>query len=77
MRRTSNFEGGDGTDARKPAASAVPPLDGAFIPVGKATEAVVLRLRNGFPKIRVRRAAEGGEPTARLYNQRAGEEEPR
>lgn len=45
-----------------------------FVSLGTAAHAVVMRLQGGFPKIRVRRAAEGGEPAARLDDQREGED---
>ncbi|GMB80517.1 hypothetical protein NN6n1_12990 [Shinella zoogloeoides] len=44
----------------------------SFIPLGIAAHAVVLRLQGGFPKIRVRGAAEGGEQAAPLDDQREG-----
>lgn len=43
-----------------------------FVPLGIAAHAVVLRLQGGFPKIRVRGAAEGGEQAAPLDDQREG-----
>lgn len=36
-----------------PVAGSDPPSDPAFIPLGHAVAAVVLRLRDGFPRIRV------------------------
>lgn len=46
----------------------------SFVSLGSAVHAVVMRLQGDFPKIRVRRAAEGGEPAARLGDQREGED---
>lgn len=42
----------------------------SFVPLGSLTHAVVLRLQGGFPKIRVRRPAEGGAEAGRLSDQR-------
>lgn len=48
----------------------------SFVSLGSAISPVILRLQGGFPRVKVRRAAEVGEPAARLVNQ-PGEEEPR
>lgn len=48
----------------------------SFVSLGSAISPVILRLQGEFPKIRVRRPAEGGEQAERLVNQ-PGEEEPR
>lgn len=56
---------GDQEDAGVSSASA-----SSFVPLGSLTHAVVLRLQGGFPKIRVRRPAEGGAETGRLSDQR-------
>lgn len=58
---------GSGKDAGASSASA-----SSFVPLGIAAHAVVLRLQGGFPKIRVRGAAEGGEQAAPLDDQREG-----
>lgn len=65
----ANAAAGSGEDAGGSSASA-----SSFIPLGMAAHAVVMRLQGGAPKIRVRRAAEGGEPAARLDDQREGED---
>lgn len=73
MRRTSKFEGGDGTDARKPAASAGPP-QGGFVPLGVPVQAVVLRLRGQFPRVKVVRGADCEEEEPRPSADQTGEE---
>jgi hypothetical protein len=49
---------------RSLAADGEPPLPSAFIDLGEATQAVVLRLAKGFPKIKVLRADDWEEDTS-------------
>lgn len=58
-------EGSEGAGVSSASASST------FTSLGDLTHAVVLRLAGGYPKIRVRGAAEGGGPAAPLGDQRA------